>query len=109
MEKFLKIYVTAAGDTGGWRIVSVNNVLAVEQASATTVTVTYAGIAAADVLTITHDAITAGDTTMREWFTDSMVVALAQSWQKSQTEAIAPLPNDAAGTAPVTVTGMALA
>ena len=109
MEKFLKIYVTAAGDTGGWRYVSINNILSVEQGSTTTVLVTYSGLAAKDVLTITHDAITAGDTTTRDWFTDSMVQALAQSWQKSATAAISPLPDDAAGTAAVTVTGMALA
>ena len=109
MEKFLKIFVTNTDETSGWRYVSLNDVLQVLQASTTTVTVTYSGLAAKDVLTITHDAITAGDTTVREWFTDSMVVALAQSWQKSQTPAISPLPDDAAGTAPVTITGMALA
>ncbi len=110
MEKFLKIYVTAADETAGYRYVSLNDVLQVVQASTTTVTVTYRNaVATADVLTITHDAIAANAHTMRDWFTDSMEVAYAQSWQKSGIAAISPMPDNAAGTAPVTVTAITLA
>jgi len=110
MEKFLKIFVTNTDETSGYRYVSLNDVLQVVQASTTTVTVTYRNaVAAADVLTITHDAIATNAHTMRDWFTDSMEVAYAQSWQKSAVNAISPLPLDAAGTAHVTVTAIALA
>ena len=110
MEKFLKIWVTNTDETAGYRYVSLNDVLQIVQASTTTVTVTYRNaVAAADVLTITHDAIAANAYTMRDWFTDSMVEALAQNWQKSVQSAISPMPNDAAGTAVVTVTAITLA
>jgi len=112
MEKFLKIFVTAADITGGFRIISLNNIIAVEQASATTVTIIYSDAAATlKTMTITHDALPAYAAAtpglcnaMRDWFTDSMVIALAQSWQKSSTTGIAPLPLNAAGTAHVTIT-----
>ncbi len=110
MEKFLKIFVTNTDETSGNRYVSLNDVLQVVQASTTTVTVTYRNaVATADVLTITHDAIAANAHTMRDWFTDSMEVAYAQSWQKSGIAAISPMPDNAAGTAPVTVTAITLA
>ena len=110
MEKFLKIWVTNTDETSGWRYVSLNGIIEIVQASTTTVTVSYRNsVAANDVLTITHDAIAANEYTMRDWFTDSMVVAYAQSWQKSAITANSPLPYDAAGTAVVTVTAITLA
>jgi hypothetical protein len=109
MEKFLKIWVTNTDETSGWRYVSLNDVLQVVQGSTTTVTVTYRNaVAASDLLTITHDAIAANAYTMRDWFTDSMVRALATSWQNSGTAAISPMADNAAGTAPVTVTAIVL-
>tara|TARA_R110001599_G_scaffold212554_1_gene410237 strand:+ start:103 stop:435 length:333 start_codon:yes stop_codon:yes gene_type:complete len=110
MEKFLKIFVTNTDETSGNRYVTLSNILQVVQASTTTVTVTYNNsVAAADVLTITHGAIAANAHTMRDWFTDNMEVAYAQSWQKSAVTATTPLPDNAAGTAPVTITAIALA
>jgi hypothetical protein len=110
MEKFLKIFVTNTDETAGYRYVSLNDVLQVVQASTTTVTVTYRNaVAAADVLTITHGAIAANAHTVRDWFTDSMEVAYTQSWQKSAINANSPLPLDAAGTAHITITAIALA
>jgi len=110
MEKFLKIWVTNTDETSGWRYISLNGIIEVVQGSTTTVTVSYRNsVAANDVLTITHDAIATNGYTMRDWFTDSMVEALAQNWQKSAHKAIAPMPDDAAGTAAVTVTAIALA
>jgi len=110
MEKFLKILVTNTDATSGYRYVSLNDILQVVQASTTEVTVTYRNaVSTADVLTITHDAIAANAHTMRDWFTDSMERAYAQSWQKSAINSNSPLPLNAAGTAPVTVTAIALA
>ena len=110
MEKFLKIFVTNTDETSGNRYVSLNDVLQVVQASTTTVTVTYRNaVSTADVLTITHDAIAANAHTMRDWFTDSMEVAYATNWQKSAINANSPLPLNAAGTAVVTITAIALA
>tara|TARA_R110002033_G_scaffold169971_1_gene211877 strand:+ start:631 stop:963 length:333 start_codon:yes stop_codon:yes gene_type:complete len=110
MEKFLKILVTNTDETSGYRYVSLNDILQVIQASTTTVTVTYRNaVAASDVLTITHGAIASNAHTMRDWFTDSMEGAYAQSWQKSAINSNSPLPLNAAGTAPVTVTAIALA
>jgi hypothetical protein len=111
MEKFLKIYVTNTDETAGYRYVNLSGIISVVQASTTTVTVTYNNNpAATDVMTITHDAIAANAHTMRDWFTDSMEVALAQNWQTSAVEAISPLPYVAAG-APtrVTVTAIGIA
>ena len=110
MEKFLKIFVTAADYTAGNRYVTLSNILQVLQVDATTVTVTYNNAEGTlDVLTITHGAIATNATTMRDWFTDNMVVAFAQSWQKSAVAATTPLPDNAAGTAPVTITEITLA
>ena len=110
MEKFLKIFVTAADETAGDRYVTVNGIVEVLQASTTTVTVTYLSAKpAGDIITITHDAIDANATTMRDWVTDSMEVALAQNWQTTAVSAISPLPFIAASTTVrVTVTAIAL-
>ena len=110
MEKFLKIFVTNTDETAGNRYVTLSNILQVVQVNTTSIAVTYNNsVAAADVLTITHDAIAANAHTMRDWFTDNMEVAFAQSWQKSAVTATTPLPDNAAGTAPVTITAITLA
>ena len=110
MEKFLKIWVTNTDETSGNRYVSLNGIISIVQASTTTVTVTYRNNpTATDVLTITHDAIASNAYTMRDWFTDSMEVALAQNWQTSAISAISPLPFIAASTTVrVTVTAIAI-
>jgi hypothetical protein len=110
MEKFLKIYVTNTDETAGYRYVSLNDILEVIQASTTSVTVTYRNaVAAADVLTITHDAIAANAHTVRDWFTDNMVNAMRTSWQQPAASTSSPLPDNAAGSAAVTITAIALA
>tara|TARA_R110000824_G_scaffold1476_3_gene7386 strand:- start:719 stop:1051 length:333 start_codon:yes stop_codon:yes gene_type:complete len=110
MDKFLKLYVTAADLTAGYRYVSLNDILEVVQASTTTVTVTYRNaVAASDVLTITHDAIATNAYTMRDWFTDNMVNAMRQSWQQPAASTSSPLPDNAAASAAVTITGIAIA
>ena len=109
MEKFLKIYVTNTDETAGYRYVSLSNILSVVQGSTTTVVVTYrSAIGTSDILTITHDAIAANAHTVRDWFTDNMVNALRTSWQQPAASTTA-LPLNAAGSAPVTITIIALA
>tara|TARA_R100001244_G_scaffold39173_1_gene35330 strand:- start:106 stop:438 length:333 start_codon:yes stop_codon:yes gene_type:complete len=109
MEKFLKIWVTNTDRTSGDRYISLNGIIQVVQASATTVTVSYRNsVAANDVVTITHGAIATNAYTMRDWFTDSMEVALAQNWQTTAISANSPMPQNAADTAAVTVTAIAI-
>jgi hypothetical protein len=74
MEKFLSIPVTDEQN----QLVSANNVILVEQASATTVTITYAG---GKVVTLTH--ATAGAVTVeteRDAIQAAIVAALQSPW-----------------------------
>lgn len=72
MAQFLSIPVTSEGN----QLISARNVLLVEQASTTTVTVTYAsGSASGDILTITHAATGAGVYVMRDLIQDALVLA----------------------------------
>lgn len=109
MQKFIRLYVTETDETQGYRLVNCDNILQIVQATTATVTITYAGIAAADVLTITHDAIAANAVTMRDWVADQIEDALRTSWQKPYYTADSTLPDDAAGTAAVTITEIGLA
>jgi len=78
MAKFLSIPVTNEGN----QLISADNVKLVEQASTTTVTVTYGGAAAQDVITITHAAIAAGSEAMRDVIQDAIVAAHQSHWQE---------------------------
>ena len=71
MAQFLSIPVTSEGN----QLISARNVLLVEQASTTTVTVTYAsGSTGADILTITH-AIQASGYEMRDVIQNALISA----------------------------------
>lgn len=96
MQKYLS--VTATGEQT--QLVPCSQVLLVEQASTTTVTVTYAsGSIGTDVITITHAALGAGIETMRDWFQNNMVAAMQTHWtQVSFTPT----------TAPAEITGIAI-
>ena len=60
MKKFLKLYVTNTDETAGYRLVAIDGILQILQASTTSVTITYStGISDTDVLTITHSTIAA--------------------------------------------------
>ena len=110
MQKFIKLRVTETDETAGERLVSCDNILQVIQASTTTVVITYAGIAAADELTITHDAIPANAYTMRTYVADAIEEALRTSWQKPYYTADSILPPSAADPlVPVTITDITLA
>mgnify|MGYP005988186399 CR=1 FL=1 len=71
MAQFLSIPVTSEGN----QLISARNVLLVEQASTTTVTVTYAsGSTGADILTITH-ATQASGYEMRDVIQNALISA----------------------------------
>lgn len=71
MAQFLSIPVTDEGN----QLISARNVLLVEQASTTTVTITYgSGSTGADVITITH-ATQANGYAMRDVIQDALVKA----------------------------------
>ncbi len=60
-------------------MVSADNVILLEQASTTTVVITYAS---AKVVTITHAALGANIETMRDYIQDSIVLAQQQPWHQ---------------------------
>jgi hypothetical protein len=93
MEKFLSIPVTSEQT----QLVSANNVLLVEQASTTTVTIAYAG---GKVATLTHATAGSGDETQRDAIQNAIVNALQKPW----TEVVFPVTN-----LPYAVSGIAVA
>jgi len=107
MMKFLEFPITATGETS--QLVAINGIILVEQASTTTVTLTYGGAAAQDVVTITLGAaMAANDVTARDRVQDSILEALQTSWVKpKKTVSLAGLLNGAGN--PVVITGIAIA
>lgn len=73
MEKFLSIPVTNEQN----QFVRANDVVLVEQASATTTTITYSSQL---VTTITHASVGAGNEFMRDFIQDSIVEVLRKPW-----------------------------
>jgi len=73
MEKFLSIPVTNEQS----QLVSANGIILIEQASTTTVTLTYGG---GKVVTITHATAGAGDETERDAIQNAVIAALQTSW-----------------------------
>ena len=71
MQKFLSIPVTGEQN----QLVSCNNIKLIEQASTTTVTVTYG---AGKVTTLTHAASSAGSEEMRDAIQEAVIEALQQ-------------------------------
>ena len=107
MLKFLEFPITATGETN--QLVAINGVILVEQASTTTVTLTYNGAAAQDVVTITLGAaMAANDVSVRDRIQDTIIEALQRSWQEPKTAVRISDLTDNAG-AVVTITGIAIA
>ena len=73
MTKFLNIPVTSEQ----YQLVAINNIALIEEATTTTVTITYSG---GQVTTITHATAGAGDETQRDTIEDAVVAALTTSW-----------------------------
>jgi hypothetical protein len=75
MEKFLSIPVT----NEQFQLVSATDIKLIEQASTTTVTITYGG---GKVVTITHATAGAGVETERDAIEQAVVNALGEGWTK---------------------------
>lgn len=73
MQKFLNIPVTGEQ----YQLVAITGIVLIEQASTTTVTITYRG---GQVTTVTHATAGAGDETERDAIQDAVVAALTTSW-----------------------------
>ena len=73
MQKFLNIPVTNEQN----QLVAISGILLIEQASTTTVVITYDG---GKATTITHATAGAGDETQRDAIQDAVVAALTTSW-----------------------------
>ena len=107
MQKFLSIPITATGETS--QIIAVDGIVLIEQATTTTVTITYGNAAAQDVLTLTIGAaMAANDVSVRDRIQDSVIEALQTSWTNPKYEVNLGGLTVAAGTA-VTITGIAIA
>ena len=89
MQKFLSIPVTNEQN----QLVSATDVKLIEQASTSTVTITYGG---GKVTTITHGTAPAGNEEMRDKIQDEVVEALQQTW-KSVIKQVADLPYAVSG------------
>ena len=110
MTKYVKLFITAADETAGYNLIATEGIVELIQASTSTVTIKYNNAnAAVDILTITHDAIAANAHTMRDYVMDQIENALRTSWQQPFYTADSTLPDNAAGTAPVTITAIAVA
>lgn len=107
MQKFLSIPITATGETS--QIIAVDGIVLIEQASTTTVTITYGNAAAQDVLTLTiGGAMAANNVSVRDRIQDSVIEALQTSWTNPKYEVNFGGLTVAAGTA-VTITGIVIA
>ena len=107
MKKFLSLPITATGETS--QLLAVDNIIMVEQASTTTVTVIYGNAAAQDVVTITFAAaFTANDVSARDLIQDSIIAALQTSWTNPKYDVSLSGLVDNAGD-PATISGIAIA
>ena len=107
MQKFLSIPITATGETS--QLVAVDGIVLIEQASTTTVTITYGNAAAQDVVTITlAEVMAANVVTARDRIQDSVIAALQTSWTNPKYDVTVNDLLDNAG-ATVTITGIAIA
>ena len=107
MQKFLSIPITATGETS--QLVAIDGIVLIEQASTTTVTITYGGAAAQDVVTITLAvAMAANDVSVRDKIQDSVISALQTSWLQPKYDVSLSGLVDNAGAAAI-ITGIAVA
>ena len=105
MKKFLSIPVTNEGSY----LIGLENIALIQQASTSTVTISYtSNSAGTDILTITHDAIAAGSEAMRDRIQDSIISAYESAWTKPKYDVDFGGISAAAG-GPVAVTGIAIA
>ncbi len=78
------------------QLVSGSGVLLVEQASTSTVTITYDGAASADVVTLTHVPVASGSEAVRDLIEDAIVKGYSSSWTDVSHD-VSTLPNQVIG------------
>lgn len=91
-----KTYFIHSGTVNNSQLVSGSGVLLVEQASTSTVTITYEGAAAADVVTLTHTPVASGSEAVRDLIEESIVKGYASSWTDVSHD-VSTLPNKVIG------------
>jgi hypothetical protein len=90
-----QVYIHS-GTVNNSQLVSGSGVLLVEQASTSTVTITYEGAAAADVVTLTHTPVASGSEAVRDLIEESIVKGYASSWTDVSHD-VSTLPNQVIG------------
>ncbi len=91
-----KDYFIHSATISNSQLVSGSGVLLVEQASTSTVTITYEGAAAADVVTLTHTPVASGSEAVRDLIEESIVKGYSSSWTDVSHD-VSVLPNKVIG------------
>mgnify|MGYP000393551220 FL=1 len=131
MEKFIKLFVSGAGQNKGDILIPVNGIMEIKQVSDTVVNIFYNSISSAQAgyaiandgsatvsaqtnvvqtYKITHDAIVANSSSFKDFLNGAVETALQLSWQQpifSPGGSSYP-PSAASAYIPVTVTAIAL-
>ncbi len=131
MEKFIKLFVSGAGQNKGDILIPVNGIMEIKQVSDTVVNIFYNSISSAQAgyaiandgsatvpaetnvvqtIKITHDAIVANSSSFKDFLNGAVETALQLSWQQpifSPGGSSYP-PSAASAYIPVTVTAIAL-
>lgn len=91
-----KSFFIHSGTVSNSQLVSGSGVLLVEQASTSTVTITYEGAAAADVVTLTHTPVASGSEAVRDLIEEAIVKGYSSSWTDVSHD-VSVLPNKVIG------------
>ena len=85
-----------SGTVNNSQLVSGSGVLLVEQATVSTVTITYDAAAAVDVITLTHTPVASGSEAVRDLIEESIVKGYSSSWTDVSHD-VSTLPNNVIG------------
>jgi len=85
-----------SGTVNNSQLVSGSGVLLVEQATTSTVTITYDAAAAVDVITLTHTPVASGSEAVRDLIEESIVKGYSSSWTDVSHD-VSTLPNNVIG------------
>ena len=91
-----KSFFIHSGTVSNGQLVSGSGVLLVEQASTSTVTITYDGATSADVVTLTHVPVASGSEAVRDLIEDAIVKGYSSSWTDVSHD-VSTLPNQVIG------------
>ena len=91
-----KAYFIHSATISNNQLVSGSGVLLVEQATTSTVTITYDGAASADVVTLTHVPVASGSEAVRDLIEDAIAKGYSSSWTDVSHD-VSTLPNQVIG------------